>query len=516
MKWTLIQRSVGAKIALATSLALSFVTVIFLAVFLLVDIHFLSKFNLIQLLISFFCLFVFVESLLVILATNLFVGRPLQKLTEVMKRAEEGNFLIRAQGNTNDELGDLSNCFNTMLARITDLEARKIETERELVMAQENLKYKAQLEERAQALQKAHETLETSLKDLSLLYSTSQLLSRTLELGEFFHTVKTVLTENLNIREFSLLFYNDTREWLEVKAAAGFEDSQRIQGMKFLPGEGICGLCALEGRTLYVEDLSAEPRYLHYKGEKKGEGAFASIPLMVSGMVAGVLNVSHSRVGAFNLTDLRSLESVANQIAVAYERTRLYMKIKELSVTDELTGISNRRHFQQMLRMEWKRAERFSRSLSLLMIDVDHFKKYNDTHGHVKGDLALKNLARILSENVREVDTIARFGGEEFVILLADTAFGDAMKVAEKIKNLVATLTQRALQAGGADFPLTVSIGVSTFPQLVSTEEELLNTADSALYEAKRGGRNRVMGYLPVEEEGETKLPPPFRRTLAV
>lgn len=358
--------------------------------------------------------------------------------------------------------------------------------------------------------------LTEAMKDLSLLYSVSQSLSRTLELGEFFHTVKSILTENLSIREFSLLFYNDTREWLEVKTAGGFEDSQRIQGMKFRPGEGVCGLCALEERTIYVEDIADESRYLHYQGEKKREGSYASIPLMVSGMVVGVLNVSHARVGAFNLTDLRSLESVANQIAVAYERTRLYMKIKELSVTDELTGIFNRRYFQQMLRMEWKRAERFSRSLSLLMIDVDHFKKYNDTHGHVKGDLGLKNLARILSENVREVDTVARFGGEEFVILLADTSLADAVKVAEKIRNLVSTLTQRALQAGGADFPLTVSIGVSSFPQLVSTEEELLNTADIALYQAKTAGRNRVVGFIPPEEEGEMKLSPSFHRTLAV
>ncbi|MDO8518802.1 MAG: GGDEF domain-containing protein, partial [Deltaproteobacteria bacterium] len=181
------------------------------------------------------------------------------------------------------------------------------------------------------------------------------------------------------------------------------------------------------------------------------------------------------------------------QVAIAYSRTMLYMKTKELSVTDDLTGVFNRRHFQQVLRMEWKRASRFERPLSLLMIDADHFKSFNDRFGHLVGDKILKQLAQLLLRNVREVDAVARFGGEEFVVVLADTELKDAVAVAEKLRKLVETGEDLP---DGVDFDgLTVSIGVSSYPEMADSEEELINTADLALYQAKGTGRNRVKGY---------------------
>ncbi len=493
MNLNFIKKSVGAKIAVATSGALLFVTLLFLSMVYLFSVDFLSKFNTIQLILTFFSLLVFVEVLLVLMATGFFVGRPLQKLTEVMREAEEGDFLVRAKVFSDDELGELSARFNAMLARITDLDAHKIETERELIMAQESLKYKQVLEQKALQIEETNQKLAVSLKDLQTLYSLSQLLGGTLEIKELFKTVTDFLTETLGLKEFSLLFFNETHEWLEVRAAHGFDENQRIEGMKFLPGEGISGLVATEGKTLIISDTKTDSRYLHYKGEKKEDGSFMSVPMMASNTVVGVLNLSRSQPGAFSPMDVPFLESIANQIAVAFERLRLYMKVKELSVTDELTGIYNRRHFQQVLRMEWKRATRFQRPLSVMMIDVDHFKKFNDTYGHLMGDLALKNLTRILVENIREVDTLARFGGEEFVVLLADTALNDALGVAEKLRHLVEVKSARTLEKGGSGIPLTVSVGMASYPHHASSEEELINLADQALYKAKAMGRNQVV-----------------------
>ncbi len=341
MKWSFVRQSLGAKIAIATSAALIFVTGLFLVIFHILNFSFLSKFNFLQLLATFVSMLVFVEVLLVMVATNFFAGRPLQKLTDVMRVAEEGNFLVRAPILSEDELGELAQSFNTMLAKITDLDAQKIETERELIIAQASLKYKEELEEKAKVIESTNQKLELSLKDLSTLYE----------------------------------------------------------------------------------------------------------------------------------------------------------KVKELSVTDELTGIYNRRHFQNMLHMEWKRASRFGRPLSMLMIDVDYFKKYNDTFGHVKGDEALKLLAQILSDHVREVDTVARFGGEEFVILLPDTSLEDACMVGEKLKTFIVEKTILPPEKGGLGYPLGVSIGASSYPEVVDSEEDLLNTADKSLYKAKAMGRNQIVRH---------------------
>ncbi|MBI2339185.1 MAG: diguanylate cyclase [Deltaproteobacteria bacterium] len=498
MTFSFFRRSVGAKIALASTVTLLFVTALFLLIFTLLDVTLLSKFTLLQLIPVFVLLLVFVEVILVMFTVSLFVDRPLQKLRNVMRLAEEGNFLVRVEIDSPDEMGRLAGSFNRMLSKITDLEARKIETERELIAAHESLKYKRELEEKAAIIESTNQKLEASLKDLKILFQISQSLSPTLELSELLHTATRILTETLNYREFSLLFLNAGREYLEVVAAHGFRDNARIRSLKFRPGEGISGMVAQSGRTVYIQDTGADPRYLYYKGEKSEAGSFLSIPLITSGEVVGVLNVGHNKKGAFSPTDVQSLESVANQIAIAYDRSRLYMKTKELSVTDELTGIYNRRHFQQVLHMEWKRATRFIRPIAVLMIDVDYFKRFNDRYGHLKGDQALKGLARLLLENLREVDTVARFGGEEFVVLLADTRHKDALSVAEKLRRLVEERSPLFIGQDSSTNPLTVSIGVSAFPDTATGEEELISTADIALYRAKDKGRNRVVGY----EEG--------------
>lgn len=271
-----------------------------------------------------------------------------------------------------------------------------------------------------------------SLKDLSVLFQVSQILAHTLELSELLNNIRKILVESLHISDFSL-------EIPTRVVSAGKMDS-----------------------------LTTELR------------------LIAADETIGLL-----KVGAYPNRQL--LESVVNQMAIAISRSKLYMKTKELSVTDELTGVFNRRHFGQALRLEWKRASRFDRPISLLMIDADHFKSFNDRFGHLMGDKILKELAQLFLRNVREVDTVARFGGEEFVIVLADTDLKDALTVAEKLRGLIETGNDLP---DGKDFEgLTVSIGVSSYPEMADSEEELINTADLALYQAKESGRNKVIGY---------------------
>jgi diguanylate cyclase (GGDEF)-like protein len=163
-------------------------------------------------------------------------------------------------------------------------------------------------------------------------------------------------------------------------------------------------------------------------------------------------------------------------------------KLQTQAVTDGLTGVFNHRYFQQQLKLEFERVARSGQPLSLLMIDVDHFKRFNDRHGHLAGDEVLRQLARILGEGRRANDVVARYGGEEFAVLLAGTDRAKAAEVAEQIRERIALLP-----VDGADERLTVSIGVASAPLDAQSAIELVSVADAALYTAKRAGRDRVV-----------------------
>lgn len=172
-------------------------------------------------------------------------------------------------------------------------------------------------------------------------------------------------------------------------------------------------------------------------------------------------------------------------------RQRAERELAQLAATDALTGVANRRMLDQSLRHEWFRAQRSGQPMSVMMIDADHFKAFNDRHGHPAGDQALKTLARVIIENVRRpADLVARYGGEEFSVILAETDSHGAQQIAEHIRQAVEQLPP----VDGAERPMTVSIGIATWTAASEmTLEQLLFAADKALYQAKEGGRNRVV-----------------------
>ena len=174
-----------------------------------------------------------------------------------------------------------------------------------------------------------------------------------------------------------------------------------------------------------------------------------------------------------------------------HELAEANARLAQLAVTDGLTGLYNHRHFHERLTLEVERSQRSGLPLSLLMLDVDHFKQFNDTFGHPAGDEVLRQLARVLADTRRANDVVARYGGEEFAVILVDTAKFTAAKVAERVRERVYAndFSEAAPKAG----KLGVSIGVATFPDDGSDVEALVRAADTALYAAKRAGRNRVV-----------------------
>jgi len=438
--------------------------------------------------------------------THYFLERPLVRLRRAMSRAEEGDFLIRAPVLADDEVGDLSRSFNRLLSRLTDLSANNIQSEHDRLMAQEQERLRHNLEEKGAIIERTNRMLEQLVRDLSLIYEIGQEVNSIIDLDRLYATIAATLKKHLRVHEFALLAFDEGREELQVKAAYGFENADAITRMTFRKGEGITGLAAETGRKIYIKDTSRETRFLNYKCERPLEpSAFLSVPLMYKDEVLGVVNFGRRGVGSFTYQDVKMLSLVAGQVALAIANARLYTRTRELSVKDELTGINNRRHFQTMLQMEWKRAVRFHRSLSLIMLDVDHFKPYNDTFGHLQGDKVLKQIGGLLRRNLREVDTVARFGGEEFVLLLPDTDKRGAIAVAEKVRLLVEG--HGFVNEDRAETrQVTISCGIATYPDDVEEMDNLIDHADIALYKAKELGRNRIECYKAVEAEEQADI----------
>ena len=213
----------------------------------------------------------------------------------------------------------------------------------------------------------------------------------------------------------------------------------------------------------------------------------AVVPLLYGTRFMGVLMVrSDDPTRVWQENEVLLLRTVSDQVAVAVNHSRLYSQQQQLALTDSLTGCVNRRSFEQQLERDLRLATRMRQPVSLIMLDVDHFKRVNDTHGHDAGDAALRFLADVLRDELRAVDTAARYGGEEFAVILPQASLDGATVVADRLR---ARLENTEIPGIGH---ITASFGIATFPIHASSRDGLVTTADQALYAAKHTGRNRV------------------------
>jgi len=215
------------------------------------------------------------------------------------------------------------------------------------------------------------------------------------------------------------------------------------------------------------------------------------IPISFQRRIIGYLTVENSKEErVFVEAEVRIAQALANEAAISLENARLFQEVEKLSTTDPLTGSKNRRYFDKEARRLFRLSIRHQRPLSALMLDIDYFKKVNDTYGHDIGDDVLKKVAQTCQRLTRETDLIARFGGEEFCFLFPETSSSEALTIAEKLRTAIARLE---MEANGQKFSITASFGVSECVHNEDSLERLIKRCDEALYEAKRRGRNCVV-----------------------
>ncbi len=418
-----------------------------------------------------------IAGLLVRFYVQFAVSRRIKQVATVLEGHAEDSGLQRLPNLGDDEIGEIGRAVNKMLANLTSLEVQMIEQGRELILKQELESKSAELEQR--------------LSERALLFDVVRASASERELDEVLPDIAARIGKSLNLRECLMFLHEAGANRLLLRAAHGVSDPSTLLGRSVTLDEAPIGQTAKEGRPLVFGDVAEQLEPGRLWVEIAHEGSLALFPVVHKESTIGVLAVTRGSQDAFSQVELRLISALAEQLGLAIRHTQLFDELRRGSQQDDLTGLGNRRLLRARLEDEQLRAERFGQAVSVLAIDIDFFKQLNDRCGHPTGDAALRLLARLMTHNLRRIDTIARTGGEEFVVVLPRTNLSEAKQVGEKLRKIV----EQASFPGGADQPagaLTVSIGVAAL-QGSEDAQQMLSRADAALYAAKAEGRNRVV-----------------------
>lgn len=323
------------------------------------------------------------------------------------------------------------------------------------------------------------------IRELEAINATMVDMTTELDLQRLLEAIVKRVTRLLGALESDVALYDPASRSLRVVAA--YPGQENCQPAVIPLGEGIIGKAAQSQKTLLVEDVSV---WDALPTPETASRTWIAVPLLHKRDLLGVVVVgADPRERRFTTDDLRLIEMFAQSAAIAIQNATLFSEIQRLARLDALTGALNRRSFYDEAQREMLRAERYRNPLSLIMLDVDHFKSVNDRFGHLAGDEALKAVVQVCMAQVRQADWVGRFGGEEFVVLLPETNLEGALAMAQRLCNAV-----ESLHFPGRDesMCITVSVGVAERTPEMTRVEHLLNAADEALYRAKSRGRNCV------------------------
>jgi diguanylate cyclase (GGDEF)-like protein len=337
----------------------------------------------------------------------------------------------------------------------------------------------------------------------TLLFHAAQQIGDSLDLEELYTAIHRAVARMMPCDALVISLLD--AECQELEDVYLFDKEGRWPGTRYPAGTGIVGYTINSGASVRIDDFTDEvvaTTGAQFFGNTETRVRSLMMVLMRRGtQVVGVLSAQAKLPHTYTSADLEILELLSANAAIAIENARLFAETRRLAITDGLTGVYNRRHFFELAEHEWTRAIRYKREVAVMMIDADHFKRVNDTLGHMIGDEVLRAIALRCGDTIRAIDVMGRYGGEEFAVLLPETSLEQAQQVAERLRLYIAA-TPIITNAG--PLTMTVSIGVASCGgQAHLSLDQLLDRADQALYMAKRQGRNMV--YLwstqPLAEE---------------
>jgi len=321
---------------------------------------------------------------------------------------------------------------------------------------------------------------------LEAINAIAEQISKTSELDDLLQKICSLIPEKFSVDHAVLILREGEldEQRLVMRAHAGKLTPLFAAQWELPPGDGLCRTAFHRGEVVVENDVAHSQRYIPGFKETRSELA---LPLIAFEETLGVLVLDSSEADTFREEDIRVLHSVADICAIGIRNAMQLHRAKTMASTDGLTGIYNRRGFETRVIETLAAAGRNGLGVSLLIIDIDHFKRLNDEFGHLLGDEVLRQVAKLFSQHVRKNDVVCRYGGEEFAILLPETTTERAHAVAEKLRRVVADH-----QFPGVPQSVTISLGIADSPTHAATRDELVRAADDALYAAKQNGRNRV------------------------
>ncbi|MEW5797283.1 MAG: sensor domain-containing diguanylate cyclase [Candidatus Zixiibacteriota bacterium] len=328
--------------------------------------------------------------------------------------------------------------------------------------------------------------LEKSQAQLELIYENTRVLAAILEPDDVVKEVMRILGSTLGYSTYVMILKNvGGRYYYRARCIAG-RTSYSLRPLAIARNQ-LIARAAKAHEAIRVNDTTTRDDYEPLTAETRSA---IIIPMTFHGHATGLLLAESSEPGFFSERDEQLLSVVARSAGLALENAQLLKRTEELTIMDELTDSYNYRYFVQKFQEEKRRAVRYHLPLSIIMIDIDWFKKLNDGYGHEAGNAVLHRLAQVIKECVRDVDIFCRYGGEEFVVILPQTPLAEAQRIGERIRTQVESTIIDTGQTGKVK--ITVSIGVSSYPENGRSEEELVSVADQALYKAKGSGKNLV------------------------
>lgn len=333
--------------------------------------------------------------------------------------------------------------------------------------------------------------LESKIQDLHSIYEVSTAIAGTLDTEELFRTIPERVMRTLGLNDFCVLLYNAERHRLVCRAGAGAPDPAAGE-VSFGPGEGVSWRVFESGQPAYVPDVRTDSEFRCCHGNPMDIRSFMCVPLLSKGKPIGVINVNHAEPNAFDAESVATMRVLAAHMATAIENAELFRFVKTLADKDSLTLLHNHGAFHTRLQIELERAARYGRSLSVMMLDLDSFKEINDAHGHLIGDRILVMTAGVLCAHLRKSDVAARYGGDEFAVILPETDLAATSAIAGRI---AAGISQVRLDMkDGSAISFTASIGYAACLPASPDREGILDVADRLMYESKRRGPGGILG----------------------